>query len=159
MAPRPLLVILWGSRLMPYTAVSAPLARALSTLQGSMALCSDSVVTKRVRMLGAAIHACIPGQPALVACMQLHGTGRLRCTWRMLRRFPGSPVLGVLRAQAVLLQGIWFIQIAQILFRGALPAPMCRPMLISSPALRVQSLPSHCCQGSTWCHMLTGILA
>jgi hypothetical protein len=39
----------------------------------------------------------------------------------VLRRFPGSLVLAVLRAQAVLLQGIWFIQIAQILFKGARP--------------------------------------
>ena len=38
------------------------------------------------------------------------------------RRFPGSLVLGVVRAQAVLLQGIWFVQIAQILFRGAQPS-------------------------------------
>ena len=30
-------------------------------------------------------------------------------------------MLAVLRALAVLLQGIWFIQIAQILFKGALP--------------------------------------
>ncbi len=36
-------------------------------------------------------------------------------------RFPGSFVLTVLRGQLVLLQGIWFIQIAEILFKGKAP--------------------------------------
>ena len=38
-------------------------------------------------------------------------------------RFPGSMVLATFRAQAVMLQGIWFIQIAQILFKGVQPLP------------------------------------
>jgi hypothetical protein len=35
-------------------------------------------------------------------------------------RFPGNVVLTLLRAQLVMLQGIWFIQIAEILFKGEL---------------------------------------
>lgn len=45
-------------------------------------------------------------------------------------RFPGSVVLTVLRGQLVLLQGIWFIQIAQILFRGE---PLCCPSFMHVP--------------------------
>ncbi len=37
-------------------------------------------------------------------------------------RFPSSALLGALRAQLVVLQGIWFTQIARLLFEGA-PAP------------------------------------
>ena len=33
--------------------------------------------------------------------------------------FPQSALLGVLRAQLVMLQGIWFMQIAKLLFEGA----------------------------------------
>ena len=32
-------------------------------------------------------------------------------------------MLATFRAQAVMLQGIWFIQIAQILFKGVQPLP------------------------------------
>jgi hypothetical protein len=38
---------------------------------------------------------------------------------------PSSALLGVVRAQAVLLQGVWFMQIAKLLFEGA-RAPPCR---------------------------------
>ena len=38
---------------------------------------------------------------------------------------PHSLMLSTARAQLVLLQGIWFYQIAQILFKGALPPPPC----------------------------------
>ena len=40
-------------------------------------------------------------------------------------RAPSSALLGVVRAQAVLLQGVWFMQIAKLLFEGA-RAPPCR---------------------------------
>ncbi len=45
-------------------------------------------------------------------------------------RFPGSFVLTALRGQLVLLQGIWFIQIAEILFKG-LPFPLDNPHMCS----------------------------
>ena len=34
-------------------------------------------------------------------------------------QFPQSALLGILRAQLVMLQGIWFMQIAKLLFEGA----------------------------------------
>ena len=34
-------------------------------------------------------------------------------------QFPGSVLLGALRAQLTVLQGIWFTQIARLLFEGA----------------------------------------
>lgn len=40
-----------------------------------------------------------------------------------MRRFPGSFVLTAARGQLVMLQGIWFIQIAEILFKGEDTAP------------------------------------
>ena len=34
-------------------------------------------------------------------------------------RYPSSALLGIVRAQLVLLQGVWFMQIAKLLFEGA----------------------------------------
>ena len=41
---------------------------------------------------------------------------------------PHSLMLSTARAQLVLLQGIWFYQIAQILFKGAFPLPVLGPV-------------------------------
>jgi hypothetical protein len=40
-------------------------------------------------------------------------------------RYPASALLGVVRAQLVLLQGVWFMQIAKLLFEGALRLTHC----------------------------------
>ena len=36
-------------------------------------------------------------------------------------QFPGNVLLGTARAQLVMLQGVWFTQIARLLFEGAAP--------------------------------------
>ena len=48
-------------------------------------------------------------------------------------QFPGNVLLGALRAQLVILQGVWFMQIARLLFEGA---PLC-------------SMPCHSCKAAT----------
>lgn len=47
-------------------------------------------------------------------------------------QFPGNVLLGALRAQLVILQGVWFMQIARLLFEGAplrsMPCHSCKPL-------------------------------
>lgn len=51
-----------------------------------------------------------------------------------MHRFQGSFVLTAARGQLVLLQGIWFIQIAEILYKGA--AFTCCSLLAFTRALK-----------------------
>ena len=61
-----------------------------------------------------------------------------------MRRFPGSFVLTAVRGQLVMLQGIWFIQIAEILFKGeglAHSSLLCYSYLLFFQIKAVQDVP------------------
>ena len=64
-------------------------------------------------------------------------------------RHPGSALLGIVRAQLVLLQGVWFMQIAKLLFEGARACAPFPPVGSTLPdgIMPVQQEMARTCQG------------